>query len=196
MATYAHSIVWGDFQSLYDSTIDSETWLNTDYYYYVDPERAAKLEPKMIVLDSMVASVFPKMNLYLVGQDANAQVNREKIPTTSLARPSWADSTGFERDGMIFGVGRCASSGSIAAGWTKAEENAVFELLMFQSMRIGTITKATSTNGSESLAKIEWITLKYKMEGLRIVGRWVDLANSLCMVLVSSPAEGIRRINE
>ena len=196
LATYTRSIVWGDFQSLYDSSIDSEAWLNTEYYYYVDPERVAKLEPQMAILDSAVASIFPRMNFYLVGQDGSAQINKENILTASLACPDWASSTGFERDGAIFGVGRCATSGSIAAGWIKAEENAVFELLMFQGTKIGTITKATSIGSSASLAKIEWITLKYKLEGLRVIERWIDLENSLCMVLVSAPGDGIRRINE
>jgi len=195
MATYTHSIVWGNFQSLYDSSIDSETWLNTDYYYYVDPGRVAQLKPQIVILDSMMASVLPKMKLYLVGLDAKAQVNKEKIPTSSLTRPAWADSTSFERDGMIFGVGSCTTSGSIAAGWIKAEENAVFELLLLQSVRIGTITKATSSTSGDSLAKIDWITLKYRMEGVRVVERWVDLANSLDMVLVSTSTEGIQKIN-
>ncbi len=200
LAAYERSIVWGEFQSFYDSSIDERQYTNADYYYYVDDARVAALQPQMEVLDSMVASIYPRMKLYLMGAPSGTETGAPAPPDTgrlsteALPRPEWAGKNGFEGEGFIYGVGICDSLGSIPAVWTKAEENAIFELLTFQSAKIGSITTQADTGGSNSMAHMELIKLTYRMEGLRVVARWLDSSGARAYVLVSAPAAGIRRI--
>ncbi|HEY9054278.1 MAG TPA: hypothetical protein VIO60_05610 [Rectinemataceae bacterium] len=204
LATYERSIVWGEFQSFYDSSIDERQYTNADYYYYVDDARVAALQPQMEILDSMVASIYPRMKLYLMaappkaGAEAGAPTPPAagRVSTESLPRPDWAGKSSFESDGRIYGVGACDAIGSIPAVWTKAEENAIFELLTFQSARIGSITTQSQGSGSGSMAHMELIKLTYRMEGLRVSARWLDGPGARAYVLVSAPMAGIRRINE
>jgi hypothetical protein len=196
LATYERSFVWGDFQSFFDPTIDSEQWTNADYYYYVDEDAVSSLRSRIAVADSVLASVFPRMRLYLLGVDAGIQAPVQNVNTAGIPRPEWTKQSGFERDKSLYGVGTCSVAGSLPAVWIKAEEEAVFALLTFQSLRIGSITTGSVGQGGDSLTHMELIRLKYKMEGLRVIHRWLDASGDRVYVLVTAPSESIRRVYE
>lgn len=193
MATYRNSIVWGEFQSFFDTSIDDQQWTNADYYYYVDPAAVESLAETLKVADSMVVSVFPSLKLYLLAEGDEAKVSATRVATGATPRPEWTGLSGFEKEGRIYGVGRCDIVGGWPGVWTKAEERAVFGLLTHTSIRIGSISMVTSEKGAESMSDMQLIKLSYKMEGLTVVERWVDVENNQAFVLVSAPISGIRR---
>lgn len=193
MATYRNSIVWGEFQSFFDTSIDDQQWTNADYYYYVDPAAVESLAETLKVADSMVVSVFPSLKLYLLAEGDEAKVSATRVATGATPRPEWTGLSGFEKEGRIYGVGRCDIVGGWPGVWTKAEERAVFGLLTHTSIRIGSISMVTSEKGAESMSDMQLIKLSYKIEGLTVVERWVDVENNQAFVLVSAPISGIRR---
>jgi hypothetical protein len=187
LATYERSLVWGDFQSFYDTAIDADQWTNSDYYYYVDELSVAEVLARLNVLDEMLVSVYPRMSHYLLGVEREQKPSLKKVNNASLSMPDWARKSGYKFEGNLYGAGSCAIAGALPGVWTKAEEIAVFDLLTYQSVRMGSITVATSGQGADGLVHMEIVKLKYRMEGLRVVGRWLDSTGSMAYVLVSAP---------
>ena len=196
LAAFERSIVWGNFRTFYDSSIDTDTWFDTDYFYYIPVAEIERIQQGLQVMASTVVSVLPSTRLFLVGKQGETMPNWEMELTADAVRPQWVDALRFEKDGFIFGVGVCALKGTIASAWVKAEEKAIYEMLVKKSMKLGIISEKTLSETDETFLNITWVDLKYVMENVKIMARWFDAEKDLCYVLVSAPSEGIRRLYE
>ena len=196
LATYAKARVIGDFQVFFDSSIDQDSFNNTEYYYYPDSAEVKRLAGAIKTYDSSIVSLMPPARLWLVGtKDSALEPDRSLVAASDLPKPAWSTKTGYVEGDRIYGVGRFTFEADAAHAWVKAEEIAVFNLLTANSVMIGeSTTQSVSSGAGDSTLKIQWIRLRYELSDLRVEHRWINADQSLCLVLVSSPKSSIRSL--
>jgi len=97
LAAFERSIVWGNFRTFYDSSIDTDTWFDTDYFYYIPVAEIERIQQGLQVMASTVVSVLPSTRLFLVGKQVETMPNWEMELTADAVRPQWVDTLRFER---------------------------------------------------------------------------------------------------
>jgi hypothetical protein len=195
LAAYTNSKVWGDFQNFFDSSIDPRSFDNTDYYYYFDQAKADLLKKSLNVVDSAVISIMPSVKVWLVApKGGGVRVKHEIVTVADMPRPDWVGKVGYLQGDRTYGVGRFTLNTDLAHAWVKAEENAVFNLLTIQSVKIGEISEVDDSSAKGDMLQIQWIRLRYLLTDLRVDQRWIDPETNLAMVLVSAPQSGVRSI--
>ena len=195
LSAYEASHVVGDFQQFYDQSIDDQTWKNTDYVYDFSLKRAQALEPTLAVHDTMTVQMVTGTKLFLVGPKADkVPTEGRRLEVSQVPKPEWAERmAGVDKKaGRRYGVGRFSLEGNSADAWVKAEELAIFHLLLAQQLKIGQWLRKVQNGDSEQLARLQWVKLNYLIRTMRIDGRWVDPNDGDALVAVSAPLNSIR----
>jgi len=190
--------VVGRFQQLFDTGIDERTWVNSDYTYDYNASAAKKLESILEVKDSLALHIFTGLRVYLVGPKSAGKVKaRSLIAPPNLPSPFWAQQSSFLEDstGRAWAIGRFSLEGNTADAWLKAEELAIFELVVSHRLNLAQATESTLKDGRDQFAQMEWITLDTQFSDLTIEGRWVDPETGDALVAVSVPAASIRAMD-
>jgi len=194
ITAYRRCEVLGNFQQLYDQSIDDQSWRNTDYHYDYDPKAAEALAPHLDVRDRFPVDLILGQNLYLVGPSGSSGPPDSTRVGPSTSRPAWADLVGTwdPGSGRWPGVGRFTLQGNPADAWIKAEELAVFHMLQARLVEWGHTVQVTRAGDLESTAHIEWVRLSYWLSQVTVDSRWVDPETGMALVTVSAPPGAIQ----
>lgn len=190
LTTYRQFLAHGQFQSLYDSAIDSRTWQNSDYNFDYSAQRAAALRGSLQARSSYVIDVFHQMRVWLVGPKGKDFTGSTAVsPWAGRPRPDWADSwAGLDtKAGRRYGVGRFSLQGAPADAWVTAETMAIFNLLVAKQLRLAQVNVNETAGGTERSVQMRSIVLNFQVADLRVDGRWVDTDDGDALVLVSAP---------
>ena len=195
LSAHVQTRVVGRFQQLYDTGIDARTWINSDYTYDYNGPAAKKLEAILEVKDSYTLHIFTGLKVYLVGPKTAGKIKARSVLTaTKLPKPWWSEQSSFTEPGTgrAWAVGRFSLEGNPGDAWLKAEELAVFELVVSDRLNLAQATEASQNNGVDRFAQLEWISLDTELADVLVEGRWVDPATGDALVAVSVPLASIR----